>query len=206
MGLASQKNRRKKRLKLMADNYIFLDRDGVINKDPGDFTECGYVAKWEDFYILPGVLEALKKFYNSGYKVIILSNQQGVGKGYFTQKDLDEITLRLSKTVEVFGGKIDGAYYCTHLKEAKCQCRKPKSGLFVQAKRDFDLKELEGYFYVGDTERDIIAGRNAGLNTILVLTGKTARDDASTWENRPDHICENMIEVSELVINGSHNG
>ncbi|MDP8298683.1 MAG: HAD family hydrolase [Candidatus Tantalella remota] len=184
----------------MKKKYVFFDRDGVINKDPGGWTEFGYVSGPEYLQILPGVPETVKKITDAGYKIIIISNQQGVGKGYFTQEDLDRVTASMKDVVESAGGSISGVYYCTHTKEEDCPCRKPKEGLFLKAKEEFGIDSFDGTFYIGDTQRDIQAGRAAGLNTILVTSGKSSKGDAEDWEYKPDHICKDLLEAVDLVI------
>ncbi len=189
----------------MNDKYVFLDRDGVINKDPGGWTDHGYVTKREDLYFLPGSLEAIRKLTEEGYKSVIISNQQGVGKGYFTQEDLDEVTDEMISGIRKSGGDIAAVYYCPHLRTEECGCHKPDPGLFDKAREELGLGDIRGRFYVGDTERDIQAGRKAGLKTILVLSGKSSREETGTWEHRPDYICESLLEAVGLII-GEDNG
>jgi histidinol-phosphate phosphatase family protein len=184
----------------MQDKYVFIDRDGVINKDGDGWTEHGYITRWEDFHFIPGVLEAFAKFTEAGYKSVIISNQKCVGKGLMSKSALDEITENLMKSAEEHGGKIAGVYYCPHVDEDGCDCRKPKEGLFLRARKDLGIKGLEGKYFIGDSQRDMQAGRKVGLKTILVLSGKASRRDAETWEHRPDHVCEDLLEAAELVI------
>ena len=110
-------------------NVVFLDRDGVINKYPGD---TKYVNSWQEFYFLPGVKQALRKLTESGYRIFILSNQAGVAKGMYSQQGLDEITANMLREVNEAGGSICGVYYCVHRDEDNCSCRKPKIGLFLK--------------------------------------------------------------------------
>lgn len=180
--------------------YIYLDRDGVINVDGAGRTETGYVMKWDDFEFAPGFLEGLKKLCDSGYEAVILSNQQCVGKGYCSSDELNELTADMVSAMEDSGCAVAGVYYCTHLKTDGCDCRKPRDGLFIRAKEQLGIDSFEEAFYVGDTERDIAAGRQAGLGTILVLTGKSKSEDVKGWAEVPDHICKDMIEVSKLLL------
>ncbi len=184
----------------MNDKFVFIDRDGVINKDGDGWTEHGYITRWEDFRFIPGVLEAFAKFTGKGYKSVIISNQKCIGKGLMSQSALDEITENMMRSVEEHGGKISGVYHCPHLDEDGCDCRKPKEGLFLRAQKDLGIKDLEGKYFIGDSHRDIQAGKKAGLKTILVLSGKSSKKDAETWEHKPDHICEDLLEAAELVI------
>jgi len=182
------------------DKYVFMDRDGVINKDPQGWTEYSYVTRWEDFHFLPGTLGAFKRLSHAGYKTVIISNQQGVGKGYFTEKTLDDITKKMVKAIEETGGEVAGVYCCTHTKEERCDCRKPDSGLFIKAQKELGIDDLTALFYIGDTERDIQAGKKAGLKTILVLSGKSTLEDAEKWQSKPDYICDDLLAAVNLVV------
>jgi len=159
------------------NKYIFLDRDGVINKDCAGGTKYGYATCPSEFVFLPKVLEALKYFYENGYKAVIVSNQQCVGKGYLSKEELKCITDKMIIDIESSGGKVAGVYYCVHKKEENCDCRKPKEGLFLKAKTELSITSLSNMYYVGDTERDVIAGEKAGLKSITVLTGKSIASD-----------------------------
>jgi D-glycero-D-manno-heptose 1,7-bisphosphate phosphatase len=184
------------------EKVVFLDRDGVINKDPFGWTPHSYVTRPKDFIILPGVTKAMKIFAEAGYRTVIISNQQGVGKGFFTQEDLISVNDRMVSQIEKGGGRVTGTYYCPHLTEQNCGCKKPKPGMFLKAQKELGIKSFDGKYFVGDTERDIQAGRAVGLKTILVLTGKSSREDAAKWEFKPDHICEDLVEAAKLVVEG----
>lgn len=178
---------------------VFLDRDGVINLDPGDRTDTGYVASWDDFFFLPSVLKALRLFTEKSFKTVIISNQQGVGKGLFRDSDLDDITDRMLEEVKKAGAKIERVYYCRHLQDEKCACRKPEPGLFEQAKNDLGMKSLERCFYIGDTERDVEAARKAGLKVISVLSGKSSEKDIESWGAKPDIVCCDLMEAARSI-------
>ena len=178
---------------------IFIDRDGVINKDPDKWTQYNYVTDWKDFHFLPGALEALKMLKDCGVKVIIISNQAGVSKGYFTKERLDEITVKMRAAVEAGGGKIDDVYYCIHKSDDNCECRKPKTGLLEKAAKKHAM-DCRGIYFIGDSRVDIIAGRSVGCKTIFVLSGKTLRDEMETWEEKPDHTFNNLLEAVQWII------
>ncbi|MDD3089271.1 MAG: D-glycero-beta-D-manno-heptose 1,7-bisphosphate 7-phosphatase [Candidatus Omnitrophica bacterium] len=184
----------------MNDRYVFLDRDGVINKDPGGWTEYGYVTVPDNFMVIPGAHEGIKILTDAGYNIVIISNQQGVGKGYFSRRELDAVTAKMLSGIKNAGGVIKAVYYCTHLTSDDCECKKPKPGMFLRAKKELNIDILEGKYFVGDTERDIQAGKAAGLKTILVLTGKSTRDDAANWEYKPDMICKDLTEAAKTII------
>jgi D-glycero-D-manno-heptose 1,7-bisphosphate phosphatase len=184
----------------MRKKYVFIDRDGVINVEGEGRTPYGYITAWEDFEFLPGVLEGLRKLTEAGYRNVVISNQKCVGRGIMTRQELDVLTAKMREAVEKEGGRVDEVFYCTHLDEDNCHCRKPKDGLFIEAREKLGLADLEDGYFIGDSERDIIAGRSAGLKTILVLSGKSGRGDEKAWTSRPDHICENFLEAVEVVM------
>ena len=184
----------------MEDKFVFIDRDGVINKDGQFITEHGYITRWEDFEFLPGVLEALKKLKGAGYKSVVISNQKCVAKGLLTEKNLAEITGKYMKAVEEYGGKIEKAFYCLHTDEDNCGCRKPDTGLFHKAAEDLGIKTLKGKYYIGDSERDMKAGQSEGMKTIFVLSGKNSRENAEKWQYKPDIICEGLLDAVNLIL------
>lgn len=179
--------------------FLFIDRDGVINKDPGGWTEHSYVTRWEDFHFLPGAKEAIKRLNDGGYDIIVISNQGGVSKKFFSKPALDEITARMLKEIELAGGRIKKVYYCLHQDSDNCDCRKPKTGMFKIAERELGIKAL-GTYFVGDGKTDIEAGASAGLKTILVLSGKTELDKVEEWKVKPDHIVKDLAEATDLII------
>ena len=180
--------------------FIFIDRDGVINKDPEGWPPHSYVTRWEDFHFLPGVLEALKRLTENDYKVVIISNQAGISKGIYTKEKLDEITKKIFKEIEKKGAKIHSIQYCIHKKEDNCDCRKPKASLFYKATQGLKGDFSKTYF-IGDTKRDIEAGKEAGCRTILVLSGKT-KDIKETegWNIKPDFIKKDLKEAVDIII------
>lgn len=181
---------------------IFLDRDGVINRYPGD---RDYVKSWKEFHFLPRVKEGLKRLAGSGFKVFIISNQAGVAKGLFSRQKLALITRNMLKGLG--GGiKISGVYYCTHLNEDNCGCRKPKTGLINLAegrlKKDKERIDSKNSYFVGDTIRDIETGKNARLKTILVFSGKEKPANRKNWQVRPDFTARDLYEAAEIILNG----
>lgn len=143
---------------------IILDRDGVINKKA---LKAEYITKWSDWQWLPGSKEAICLLKKDGYQIIIVSNQAGIARGYMSHNDLADLHLRMKMELEECGGNIDGIYYCPHDWNENCECRKPKPGMLFQAQRDFNL-DLSRVYFVGDDERDEIAGKAAGMKTALV--------------------------------------
>ncbi|OGF52107.1 hypothetical protein A3I27_02585 [Candidatus Giovannonibacteria bacterium RIFCSPLOWO2_02_FULL_43_11b] len=148
----------------MPRKIIFLDRDGTINERP---EKTRYVTKWEDFKFLPGAIEAMKMLYNSGYEIYLITNQAGVGRGFMSLEDLEKIHLNLKNELSKSSVVIRGVYFCPHGWNDGCVCRKPNIGLFLQAAREnsFDLSKA---VFIGDDERDLQAGQNAGIMTYLI--------------------------------------
>lgn len=175
---------------------IFLDRDGVVNKDP---QEKLYVMKWSDFHFLPGVISAIKKLNKAGFKIAVISNQAGVAKGLFSKKDLSLVTKKMLEKIKARGGEIKKVYYCLHCSQDNCQCRKPKIGLFKKALSYFKTTPSQTFF-VGDSEPDVIAGHKIGCRTVLVLSGKTKLKEIKNWLIKPDYVAKNLKEAVDSVI------
>jgi D-glycero-D-manno-heptose 1,7-bisphosphate phosphatase len=148
---------------------VFLDRDGTINIDKG------YVYRTEDFVFLDGFIEALKVFHELNYYVIVITNQSGVARGYYGEEDVIKLHQYMDEELKKSGTYIDAYYYCPHHKDGKvkkyaidCNCRKPKSGLILKAKEDFNLN-LKASILIGDKQTDIDAANNAKVgNTLLI--------------------------------------
>lgn len=174
---------------------IFLDRDGVINRYPGDRQ---YVTSLKKFRFLPGVKKAIALLHNSGFRIFIASNQAGVGRGIYSQKTLDVITAKMIFDIEAEGGKITKVLYCTHSKDAGCSCRKPKPGMLKRASREFKFS-LKSAYFIGDTTRDIATAKNAGCKPILVLSGKEKNRD----ENITVPILKDLKEAADFIIRKS---
>ncbi|OGW84681.1 MAG: hypothetical protein A2987_06515 [Omnitrophica bacterium RIFCSPLOWO2_01_FULL_45_10] len=178
---------------------IFIDRDGVINKDPGGWTEHNYVTRWEDFHFLPGAMEGIRRLNDSGYEIIIISNQAGVSKGIYTERKLKSVTEKMLTAIKKSGGRIRNIYYCTHQDSDACDCRKPKTGLFRRAEEEMGIKTAGSYF-IGDGRVDVEAGKRAGLKTILVLSGKTALEEVKKWDVKPDHIFKDLACAVDFIL------
>jgi histidinol-phosphate phosphatase family protein len=178
---------------------LFIDRDGVINKDPGGWTMHEYVTEPKDFHFLPGALEALALLNRNRIRVIVVSNQAGVNKGFFTKDELDEVTRKMLNDVKKNGGTISEVCYCTHTNEDNCNCRKPKPGMLEAAIRKHGVTARDTYI-VGDSEVDVLAGRGAGLGTILVLSGKTDMNGVKAWKVKPDYIFKDLLEAVKWLL------
>ncbi len=179
----------------MKSGAVFLDRDGVINQTPAK----RYVTTWREFRFLPGTLRALRRLSGDGRKVVILSNQAGVGRGIMSRSQLDLITRRMLAAIRRGGGRIDAVYYCTHPPQARCRCRKPRTGLLRRACRRFRVDPGRS-FTVGDNATDVAMGHAAGCRTVLVLSGMSSRGDARRMPVRPDRIARALPEAVHWIL------
>lgn len=143
---------------------VFLDRDGVINKELGD-----YVCTFEDFHVLEHNFEPLKELQDRGYLLIVITNQGGVAKGWYSEETLGKMHQHLRDTYAQHGIQLEDIYYCRHHPEynGKCLCRKPGSLMLEKAIARFNVDKNQAYF-IGDRERDVIAGEAAGIKGILI--------------------------------------
>lgn len=172
---------------------VFLDRDGVINADRDD-----YVKNTSELSVYPFAPAAIRELNGTGRQVFVVSNQQGVAKGLIAEADLLAIEREITRQVNAGGGKITAFYYCRHLASENCSCRKPQPGLILTAAAEHGI-DLGESVVIGDSERDIIAGKSAGCGTILVLTGKLTRQDAQALSRRPDFVADTLAEAADFV-------
>jgi D-glycero-D-manno-heptose 1,7-bisphosphate phosphatase len=145
---------------------VILDRDGVINYDSEHYIKSP--AEWKP---LPGSLEAIAKLTQAGYKVVVATNQSGIGRGLFDMDTLNAIHNKMHQAVKDLGGRIDAVFYCPHPADSSCNCRKPRSGMFERIGGCFNV-DLKGIPAVGDSLRDLVAAAAVGAVPMLVLTGK----------------------------------
>ncbi|MBP5988272.1 MAG: D-glycero-beta-D-manno-heptose 1,7-bisphosphate 7-phosphatase [Azonexus sp.] len=150
----------------MPTKLVILDRDGVINFDSAQFIKNP--AEWKP---IPGSLEAIARLSQSGYKVVVATNQSGVGRGLFDMEMLNQIHSKMHKAAVALGGRIDAIFYCPHAADSKCDCRKPKPGMFKRISETLNV-DLTGVPAIGDSLRDLQACALAGCRPMLVLTGK----------------------------------
>ena len=182
--------------------YIFLDRDGVINRDPK--TASTYVTKWSEFHFLPRVKQAIRLLAKAEYSIFIISNQAGVSKGFYTKKELKKITDKMLKEIKRARGKIKKVLYCTHRTEDNCNCRKPKTGLFDKIP-DKEKVRFSRCYFIGDSERDVITAKRAGLKSILVLSGKTDGKKLRGFTAKPDMVKKDLRDAAMWVIQKDKN-
>jgi len=147
---------------------IFLDRDGVINRKP---PEGDYVKSWREFEFLPGVFEALRALRQHGFRLIVVTNQRGISLGMFTEQDLDAIHSRMTEELRREGCTLDRIYYCPHAINS-CDCRKPGTGMFLEAQRDFPDIHFPESVVIGDSVADMQAAERLGCKKVLIESGK----------------------------------
>jgi len=145
---------------------VILDRDGVINHDSDS-----YIKRPEEWKAIAGSLEAIARLTQSGYHVVVATNQSGVGRGLFEMSTLNAIHDKMHRAVSQAGGRIDAVFYCPHAQEANCDCRKPKPGLLEEIGRRFGIS-LKDVPFIGDSRRDLDCAMTVGAQPVLVLTGK----------------------------------
>lgn len=151
---------------------IVLDRDGVINIDSDQF-----IKSPDEWKPIPGSLEAIARLNESGWRVVVASNQSGVGRGLFDMDTLNAINEKMTKAIGQVGGRLDAIFFCPHSADSTCDCRKPRPGMFVQIAERFNV-DMKGVPVVGDSLRDLQAGVAVGCQPYLVLTGKGAKTQA----------------------------
>lgn len=184
----------------MRSRAVFLDRDGTINRKAG---KLGVLKDVRELRVFPGAVKAIKQLNKSGFLVVVITNQVVIARGWRTEKELDQIHAVLIKRLAKKGAKIDAIYYCPHHPEAtlkryrlRCSCRKPNIGMITKAAKKFGIN-LRRSFLVGDTTRDILAGRRAGLTTILVKTGEGGKD--GKYKAKPRFIAKDLLEAARII-------
>ncbi|MDR2838311.1 MAG: D-glycero-beta-D-manno-heptose 1,7-bisphosphate 7-phosphatase [Azonexus sp.] len=150
----------------MPGKLVILDRDGVINFDSAQFIKNP--AEWKP---IPGSLEAIARLNQNGYRVIVATNQSGIGRSLFDMDMLNQIHSKMHRELFTAGGRIEAVFYCPHAADSDCDCRKPKPGMFTRISQAFNIP-LDGIPAIGDSLRDLQAAAAAGCQPVLVLTGK----------------------------------
>jgi len=173
---------------------LILDRDGVINKDLGR-----YIETIEEFEFIPGVVDSLSQLSDNGFKLFVASNQAGVGKGIVTKEFVKQIEDKIQENLSQKGGRIEKFYYCFHSDSDNCLCRKPKPGLLYDIKSDYPEIRFQDTYFIGDSERDVIAAEEVGCKTIVVLTGKSDATHVAKWSHQPDFIFHNIENSRETI-------
>ena len=187
------------------DPAVFIDRDGTLTE------EVGYVNHPKRLRLLPRSAEAIRRLNRSGVKAVMVTNQSGVARGYFTEEVLQAVNEALVSQLKAEGAYLDGLYVCVHHPtvgeppyRTVCDCRKPEPGLLTRAAADLGL-DLSRSWTVGDKISDVLAGRRAGTGSILVLTGYGLGEwefRRARWPTEPDHVAEDLLAAVEWIQNG----
>jgi D-glycero-D-manno-heptose 1,7-bisphosphate phosphatase len=167
---------------------IFLDRDGTL------IEEIGFLHRIEDLKIFSFTDEALSILKKAGFLLIIITNQSGIGRGFFSEAEMHQIHAQIQKELN---NKIDAFYFCPHLPQENCNCRKPRTGMIEQAVADFNVNKAESWM-VGDKQSDIELGFNAGTKTAMVLTGYGVFE-LPKLKRQPDLIGKNLLEIARKI-------
>lgn len=180
---------------------VFFDRDGVINQKP---SEGEYVTRWEDFHILPGVVEGITLLKKAGFCVLVVTNQRCIAKGLMSVAELEKMHQRMSDLLERAGAAIDGVYYCPHEMEPPCNCRKPAPGMLVDAARLRGI-ELAASWMIGDSDIDVEAGINAGCKTVRLLATGEAVDEpgrSRASARQADIVASSLLDAIAQILHG----
>lgn len=180
-----------------------MDRDGTISE------EVGYINHASRFRVFPFAADAIKRLNESGWLAIVVTNQAGVARGYFTEDMVKTVHTAMTHALDDGGAKLDAIYYCAHHPSVgeppyrlDCDCRKPRPGLISRAASEFDI-DLPKSWMVGDRYGDVELARNAGVNSALVLSGYGRGEweyKRATWQHQPDLVAENLLEAVEVII------
>lgn len=187
----------------MKQPAVFIDRDGTISE------EVGYVNHPSRFQLYPYSSTAIKLLNDNGWFAILVTNQAGVARGYFSEDVVKQVHQRLEDVLVAASARLDGIYYCAHHPtvgeppyRSDCDCRKPKAGLIKRASSDFEI-DLAASWMVGDRYSDIELARNAGVQSCFVLSGYGRGEydyQRAGWKHQPDVICENLLEAVKLIL------
>lgn len=182
---------------------VFIDRDGTISE------EVGYINHPSRFRVFPYAARAIKLLNDRGWLAVIITNQAGVARGYFSESMIETVHNNLRQELRDEGARVDAIYYCAHHPTVgeppyrqECDCRKPKPGLIIRATKDLDIA-LEQSWMIGDRYGDIELARNAGLRSAFVLSGYgrgELENQRSLWKHQPDLIAENLLEAVESIM------
>lgn len=177
--------------------YVFLDRDGVINQDSPD-----YIKSCDEFNFLKGSPEGIKMLNDAGFKVIVITNQSVINRQMVTEEGLSDIFDKMKKGVRDAGGEITDIFYCPHIPEDNCLCRKPRPGLILKAGETYDI-QLENTCMVGDSAKDIEAARAAGCGTAVLVRTGNGRKAIGVLEEKgvfPDYVADDLFDAARWIV------
>jgi len=173
----------------MSNRAVFLDRDGVVNAD------SGYVHRREDFRFVPGIFEALRAIAELGYRLIIVTNQSGIGRGFYSEEEFAALTEWMLAQLAGEGISIDGVFHCPHLPRDRCACRKPAPGMILEAARRLQI-ELRDSWLIGDRDSDIAAAHAAGIRRTILFDPAGGADASST---KALFVCRRLCDTVGIV-------
>jgi D,D-heptose 1,7-bisphosphate phosphatase len=184
---------------MIKQRAVFLDRDGTINED------VGYLSNLNQLSIIPEAFEAVRLMNRQRLQVIVITNQSGVGRGYFDEAVVERIHVHLRAAFLAEDAVIDRFYYCPHhptegrgVYLLACSCRKPEPGMLIRAAAERNI-DLSHSYMIGDTSNDVVAGKRASCKGILVETGYGR--DADTTKTRPDYTAKNILDATRWILN-----
>ncbi len=178
--------------------WIVLDRDGVINADSDDF-----IKSVDEWIPIEGSIDAIAQLSKAGYRIVVISNQSGVGRGLFDQPTLEAMHSKMHELVRQAGGNIEGVFYCPHAPAEDCRCRKPQIALFNEAEAKFNIS-LAGAYAVGDSLRDLEAAIKKQCKPVLVLTGKGRKTQPQLSQlEQPVAVFNNLFDFTQQLLSGS---
>ena len=183
----------------MSNLAIFLDRDGTLNEDPG------YISDPEKVVLFPETGNALALLKKYGFLLIVISNQSGIARGLMTDKDVNAVNERINNMLSEYKVKIDAFYYCPahpdYSSEEECGCRKPSPKLLLEAAEEFNV-DLQKSYFIGDSVSDVQCGKNAGIKTILVRTGKGEESFSILQKenNFPTFVANNLLSACTFIL------
>jgi D-glycero-D-manno-heptose 1,7-bisphosphate phosphatase len=181
---------------------VFFDRDGTINE------EVGYIKDLTDLKLIKGAADSINKLRDAGFLVILITNQSGPARGYYSEEWVKSLNNRVQELLIQEGTKLDEMYYCPHLPDGTvpeytkvCDCRKPEIGLFLQARAKYDI-DLNNSFMVGDKATDVEAGHNAGCKSILLKTGYGTQVLDGSYQSLPkaDYVADDIVDAVEWIL------
>ncbi len=179
----------------MGCKAVFLDRDGTIARD------VQYCRRAEDFVLFPSAPKAIKMLNNNGFKVVVVTNQSGIARGFFSEEQLDQIHQKMKQELAKGGAWVDSIYYCPHHPDDGCECRKAKTALFYRAVQELDI-DLARSYVTGDSGIDIEAGKALGCKTVLVTTGlNNGKLDSNITP--PDFVARNLFAAARWIISSA---
>ena len=187
----------------MKRRAVFIDRDGTISE------EVGYINHASRFRLFPYAAAAIKHLNENGWLAIVTTNQAGVARGYFSEDMIQTVHERMRAELDSAGARLDAIYYCAHHPSVgeppyrrECDCRKPKPGLIARAAADFDI-DLEASWVVGDRYSDVELARNAGVQSMFVMSGYGRGEwehQRASWTMQPDQTAEDLLEAARLIV------